>query len=212
MKFFCIIDKSKEVHINGDTKVIPEEEFAQFLSASQLIEEIEKKEIESKEQLEKEAAQIKAQSEEKGSQEGLEKWNAQIAFLESELKKTREEIAHSIVPLALTAVKKIIGKELEQKPATILDIVTTALKPVSQHKKIALFVNKNDLERLEKNRNDLKKIFEHLESLAISARDDVAQGGCIIETEVGIINAQLDSQMNALEGAFRNFFENKGRK
>jgi type III secretion protein L len=58
---------------------------------------------------------------------------------------------------------------------------------------------------LEQEKQEIKKIFEHLQSLSIQERDDVEPGGCIIETEAGIINAQLENQWRALESAFASF-------
>lgn len=98
-----------------------------------------------------------------------------------------------------------MGEELKLHPDRIVDIVMTSLKPVTQHRKIVIYVNHADLEQLELNRNKIKKIFEHLDSLSIQERDDIEPGGCMIETEVGIINAQLETQWRALEAAFESF-------
>ena len=53
----------------------------------------------------------------------------------------------------------------------------------------------------------IKKIFERLENLSIQERDDIEPGGCIIETEAGIINAQLENQWRSLEIAFDEFMK-----
>lgn len=209
MKFFALIDKNKEVHLAEDRKVIPKDEFTTFLDATQLIEEIKAGEIEFRKRLELEAEQVRQKSEEEGFQSGLEKWSEQLIALEDVFKKKQDEVTASLVPLTMTAIKKLIGKELSVKPDTIVDIVTTALRPVSNHKNISIYVSKHDLDILEEKRPQIREIFEYLESLSISAREDITEGGCIIETESGIINAQLDSQLDALEGAFRTFFQNK---
>ena len=64
-----------------------------------------------------------------------------------------------------------------------------------------------DLEPLEKERSKIKKIFEHLDSFSLQERADIEPGGCIIETEAGIINAQLENQWRALESAFESFMK-----
>ena len=76
------------------------------------------------------------------------------------------------------------------------------MKGVSQHKKITIFVNRKELDAMEKHKQQLRDLFEHAESFSIRARDDVAPGGCIIETEVGIINAQMEHRWKVLEKAF----------
>ncbi|MBI3211529.1 MAG: HrpE/YscL family type III secretion apparatus protein, partial [Simkania negevensis] len=40
---------------------------------------------------------------------------------------------------------------------------------------------------------------------SLEDREDIAPGGCIIETEAGIINASLANQWQALEAAFAAF-------
>ena len=126
-------------------------------------------------------------------------------MLDQELKTLRNDIQVKILPLALKAARKLIGEELKMHPDRIVDIVLTSLKPVTQHRKVLIYVNRADLEMMETNRPKIRKIFEHLENLSIQERDDIEPGGCMIETEVGIINAQLENQWRALESAFESF-------
>lgn len=45
--------------------------------------------------------------------------------------------------------------------------------------------------------------------LLLSPKASVSPGGCIIETETGIVNAQLDVQLAALEQAFSAILKHK---
>lgn len=211
MKCFTLVDK-KDIHIAPDTKVIPAKEFSLLLSGNQVLKKVQQEALEFKKEVVNEGEKLKERAEIDGFQKGLEKWNAQLELLEREIKNVRNELESALVPLALTAVKKIIGRELEVNPDIIVDIVATALKSVSQHKKISIYVNQQDLERLEKNRSKIKNLFEHLESLTIAARTDISIGSCIIETEAGILNVQLENQLEALKSAFEQFFQKKKQK
>jgi type III secretion protein L len=62
-------------------------------------------------------------------------------------------------------------------------------------------VNKKDLEILERNKSRLRELFEHLESLSIRSRDDISSGGCIIETDAGIVDAQIERRWDILAQA-----------
>ncbi len=211
MKFFTLIEDEK-VHIAPDKKVVPAKEFSKLVNASEIVKKTKKEDVAFRTAVAKECEALKEQAELMGFEEGLNRWNAQIELLEEEIKKVRHEMENAIVPLALTAVRKMIGKELETKPETIVDVVATALKTVSQHRKVSIYVDKSDVDLVENERPRIKELFENLESLSIAARKDVQPGGCIIETEAGIINAQLENQLKALEAAFRNFFQKKGGK
>jgi type III secretion protein L len=209
MKFFSILDSGKIV-ASTEKKVIPHEEFALLVSGEELIHEIKLKQELLEKEYDERVKALDLSGEEKGFQRGLEKWTAQLTNLDDQIKQAREAMSQAIVPIAMAAIKKIIGQELEERPEAIVDIVKNALKPVSQHRKINIFVNKSDLHKLEEERSRLKTGFDRLESLSITPREDVAPGGCIIETEVGIINANLDRQLAALEGAFKEFFSSGG--
>ncbi len=211
MNLFTLIDK-QEIHLAPETKVIKSEDFSRLLDSQEIVSITKQQENDYRLQVAQECETLKEQAADAGFEEGLKRWSAQLKFLETEIKNVRSEIEKAIVPLALTAVKKIIGKELETKPETIVDVVSTALKTVLHHKRVTVYVNQQDLERVEAQKPALKNLFENLESLSFTARADVGEGGCIIETESGIINATLDSQLLALETAFKSFFQNRKKR
>ncbi len=204
MKLFSLIS-GKEVRIAPGEKKIPSKEFSTLHKAVEILKQVEKETEELKRQTEIDAEEQKKLGFEEGFQSGLESFNKHLMALDEELKQLRVEIQKKMLPLTLSAARKIIGEELKIHPDRIVDIVLNSLKPVTQHKKIIIYVNKSDLESLEESKPKIKKIFEHLQSLSIQERDDIEPGGCIIETEAGIINAQLENQWRALESAFESF-------
>lgn len=208
MNLFSLIEQG-DIHLAPNSKVISSEDFSKLINATEIIAKTKEEEIAYRISIARECETLKELAETAGFEEGLKRWNGQLELLEAEIKKVRQEMENALVPFALTAVKKIIGKELETRPDTIVDIVANALKTVLQHRRITLYVNQLDLEQLEAQRPRLKSLFEHLESLSIVPREDIQQGGCMIETEAGIINAKLENQLLALETAFRNFFQNR---
>jgi len=204
MKFFSLIS-GKEVRIAPGKKKIPSKEFSTLLKAAEILEMAREESEDLKKNSVIAAEEEKKSGFEEGFQQGLESFNKHLLALDQELKELRAEIQKKMLPLTLSAARKILGEELKLHPDRIVDIVLNSLKPVTQHKKIVIYVNKSDLDILEQDKPKLKKIFEHLQSLSIQERDDIEPGGCIIETEAGIINAQLESQWRALESAFESF-------
>lgn len=208
MKLFETI-QGKTLHLRPGVKVIPAEEFSQAVEAKEVLEGVRQEAAAFRLETESEAARIKEEAAKEGFEEGLKRWNEKIAELEQEKVAHQKEMEKALVPLAMTAVKKIIGREIEMKPDTIVDIIATALKGVSHHRKIALYVNKNDLEIVESKRGALKALFEHLQTLTIASREDIMPGGCVIETESGIVNVGLEQQLKALETAFQAFVQSR---
>lgn len=207
-KFFTLIQQG-EVHAAPRKKVIPAEAFSQALDAAELLEKAMRDAEDYRISIASECEQIKENAQREGYQAGYDQWLHHIANLEIEIVNVRKELERLLIPVALKAAKKIVGREIELSEDTIVDIVMNSLKAVSQHKKITIYVNKKDLDPVDQHRGRLKEIFESLEVLSVRERSDIAPGGCIIETEGGIINAQLENQWNALEQAFSKLVKNK---
>lgn len=188
--------------IAANQRVLPAESIGQLLDAEEVLAKVHEDAEKYKVEVAKECEKLKEKAEQEGFAAGYQKWAEQITALENEIIKVREDLEKTLIPVALKAAKKIVGREIELSEDTIVDIVSTALKAVSQHKQITIFVNKKDLDPIEKGRSRLKEIFESLEVLSLRDRDDIPRGGCVIETEGGIINARLENQWSALEKAF----------
>lgn len=208
MKFFSLLSQ-REVHSAPGKKIIPSSEWSKAQEGAELLEEIKREEAEFRRSIAQEAEQIKEFSYQEGFQKGLESLNEHIRILDQAAKQIRDDVQKQIATLALSAARKIVGEELSLNPERIVNIVLNVLKPVTQHHRVTLYVNRLDLDLLEQNKAKLKSIFEHLDVFSIQERSDIEPGGCIIETEAGIINAQLENQWHALESAFRSFMKNK---
>ncbi len=205
-RLFSLI-KTEEVHLASDKKVIPLDDFTTLVEAHDVLERARTDAKALLEQARTEAIQIRETGEKEGFQEGLTKLNEHVLSLDQEKKRLRHEVNKLILPLALKAAKKIVARELETKPEVIVDIVLQALAPVLQNHRITIYVNKADKEILESEKARLKEKLEQVESLQIKERDDISPGGCIIETESGIINATAENQWNALEAAFERYLK-----
>ena len=205
-KFFSLI-KGGDVHISAKTKIIKANAFSELLHSMEVLEKVKKDALTYKQEIVESAEKEKESASKEGFEAGFAKWAEHIAKLQQEIESVRSEFAKMLAPVALKAAKKIVGKALDVNQEATYDIVVNALKPVLQHKKITFWVNKEDASLLEKHRQDLKDLFETVEVLSIRERDDITRGGSVIETEGGIINAQLENQWAVLEKAFESLFQ-----
>ena len=208
MKFFSLIYQG-DVHPSTDKKVLPKEEYSTLATAHEILEKAKEDAEDHKKKTHEECKELKRQAKEEGFKEGLSLFNEHVVYFEKELKRLRHEMQQSLLPLVLQAAKKVVATQLELKPDTIVDIVLATLTPVTQNHRITIFVNKADIEILEKEKPRIKEILEQLESLKIKERDDITPGGCVIETETGIINATLENQWGSIEKAFEKYMNKK---
>jgi type III secretion protein L len=208
-KFISLIHGGDTMRIAPNTKIIPAEEFSTLKSADEVLDLVKKDAVQYKQDVVAECEILKEQAKVEGFDEGFKEWIDHIAKLEEEIQKVRGDMEKLVMPVAIEAAKKIVNKEIELSESTIVDIVCGTLKAVSQHKRITVYVHKSDLEFVEENRPRLKQIFENLEVLSIRPRSDIKQGGCVIETEGGIINAQLENRWRILEAAFESLMKKR---
>lgn len=201
MTFFSYFSQDA-LSVKPGQKIIPAEDFNKVLSANEILIKAEEDVALYRKKVEEECQELRKKAEKEGFQKGLETFNSHILALDNEAKKIHLEMQKIILPLALKAAQKIVGKEIQVHPETIVDIVIQAMAPAKQSKKVTIFVNKSDLEVLEQNKPRLKELFENLQILSFQERSDIQPGGCMIETESGIINATIENQWKALENAF----------
>lgn len=204
MKFFSFIYQG-EVHPSSEDKVIPAEDFSTLMEASELLKRAKEDAEHYKAQIEKECRELKEEAKEEGFSEGLARFNDHLIHFDKQLRVIRMELQKQILPLALKAAKKIVGEQLSVSPETIVEIVIQALSPVLQNHRFNIYVNKVDKEILEAQKPKIKNILEQVQVLTIQERSDIEPGGCIIETESGIINASIENQWRALESAFEKY-------
>ncbi len=205
-KYFSLI-YSGEIRQGSEEKVIPSDAFSELLSSIEVLNKA-KEDVKSYLSNNKEECKkLLEQAKEAGFNEGLSEFNKQILHYEQRIKQMEHELQKMILPLALRAAKKIVGRELQSNPETIVDIVRQTLKPVTQNHHIRIFVAKEDKEILEQKKKELKAILEQVQTFIIEEKEDITPGGCIIETEAGIINASLENQWRALESAFEAFMK-----
>ena len=199
-KLFSLYDQS-HIELAPGTRHIPATQLSKLLSSQELVNKTKQASIEYKKERTKEIALLEEDALQKGYEKGLESWAEEMHGIEEEIQRARKEYEAAILAAAMAAAKKFVGREIEQKPNTLVEIVKKSLRAVCQHKKIVIYCSKADYELLDSARPELKKLFEQLESLTVAIKDGI--DGYIIETERGIINhGKLEDLGNALEKAF----------
>jgi len=125
-----------------------------------------------------------------------------IQKLAQELKDKRDKIIKeaelTVIRLALQIARKVIHQEVSTNPDLILYVVRESLKKVADESKVKVRVNPADLRILEQNKD---AIFPNIEPLAFIADDEISCGGCVVETDSGIIDARLEAQLAEIEEA-----------
>lgn len=111
--------------------------------------------------------------------------------------------------LAIAIARKIIGKELTVNPKAISDIVVQAIESADIHGACCIKVNPEDYEILGPMWDAIPSFQSPDNAWQLVADKRVSRGGCLIEINGGIVNAQIESQLAEVASAFEMISEHQ---
>ena len=110
-----------------------------------------------------------------------------------------EDTEKEIVSLVLLIAKKAVKAISESQRDVIVSNVVHALRKVKGRGKVIIRVNLADLKMTTEHTKDFIDMLEGIESVQVLEDSSVDEGGCIIETDFGEIDARIASQLAELE-------------
>ena len=132
-----------------------------------------------------------------GEQDGLRGYLEHVAELDRRAADFYARAEAELLRLSIGIASKIVGVELKTAPEAVVPMVTQALATVRQARRIVIQVHPSQTKLLKAN----------LQKLDLSATCDVQvvgdstlePGGCVIESELGIVDARLSTQLRVIE-------------
>jgi type III secretion protein L len=110
-------------------------------------------------------------------------------------------VENEMVDLVMAAVRKVVdGFDDEEK---VMVVVRNALAVVRNQKHMTLRLHPDDLETVRSRINDILAAYPGVGYLDLLADGRLAHGACILESEIGMVEASLEGQIEALRGAFQ---------
>ncbi|HDI52178.1 MAG TPA: hypothetical protein ENF45_06070 [Bacteroidetes bacterium] len=147
-----------------------------------------------------------------GKKQGLEEAKKEVDSYIRMLKKLVQEWQEhrekffkdheiTVVRLALDIPKRVIHREVHTGSDFIFYMVREALKRVTASSKIRIKLHPDDLKILEQGKEKLSKELRNFVQVEFLPQENLLRGGCIIESDMGIVDARLDVQLAAIEEA-----------
>jgi flagellar assembly protein FliH len=106
--------------------------------------------------------------------------------------------------MILMIARKVIKDEIVERREVVINNIKEAIKRVKDRDRIDIRVNFADLDMTTAHKDELIKMMESLKKVNVYEDSRVDRGGCIIETDVGSIDARISTQLDAMEEAIRN--------
>jgi type III secretion protein L len=144
---------------------------------------------------------IREQARQEGIAQGLAEWNRIVARASQKADELSKSWEETMLRLSIRVAEKIVGEQLRLHPESIVEIVREVLKSIRPGKHLTIQVNPADAQYARARIDRLKEALGTSSEIEIVAAANVAPGGCVIESELGIIDARLETQLKCLEDA-----------
>ncbi len=157
-----------------------------------------------------EADAVREEAREAGRQEGRAEASSRIEeameTLNQAVKERKTIIKDSeqeILRLAIKVAEQIIRSEVSLHRDVCLNIVAEAISRVSDREQIIVKVNREDAEYLKRYKDRLAGMLDGVKSFSILEDSGIEPGGCVIETNLGFIDAKISTKLKSIEEALK---------
>ncbi len=146
----------------------------------------------------------------KGSEEGFNSGKAEVdrlidrmhVILAKTLDKRQDilnDTEQQIVELVLLMTRKVVKVISESQRNVLINNIVQALRKVKGRGDVTIRVNMADVKLTTEHTKDFMNAVESIKNITVAEDSTVDQGGCIVETDFGAIDARISSQLSELE-------------
>ena len=159
-----------------------------------------------------EADMIKKSAFDEGYRLGLEKANEDLENFRANLgtflgatKEVYEYIAPDILEISVDIAKKIIKKEVEADPQALINIIVDVLKNISKNEpKVNVRVAPQIMQFVKDSLPSATYEYGIEAKINVVADPSLEEGGCIVQTNNGIVDASIKTQIEIIKKALES--------
>lgn len=118
-------------------------------------------------------------------------------------KETYRGIEKEVVELSLAIAKQVICQEVAFDRDIVVCVAREALAKVEDPGRIKIKMSPSDLIFIKETRSQLSNLVKNIDNVTLEAAENIQSGGCIIETDLGEIDARIEKQLQVVEESFR---------
>ncbi len=121
---------------------------------------------------------------------------------EENIKSYENDFAKIVAKASMKIAEKVLQREVEFK-SNIEDVIRDGISKILGANNISIKVNSQDYKYLISNKI-IDKINSGLAKIKIETDDNISKGGCYIESEIGNVDARLETQLEEIKTKINN--------
>lgn len=144
-----------------------------------------------------------------GREEALQECRQQLGHASDMLAQALEEVSrlrgsllqnssNDMLRLVMSIVRQVLHAETSINPQIIIDTIERALQMAVRSDYYHVRVNPADLETVTKHKPLFLASINGLQNLSFQADPNISSGGCLLESEIGDVDATIDGQLDQI--------------
>jgi len=109
--------------------------------------------------------------------------------------------SQDLLRLVMTVAEQIIRREVAVDPQVVLNIIETALQSSVRSDQYRIRVNPDDLDHVIEQKPLFLASISGLKNLSIEADPTISCGGCRIDSDLGEVDATIETQLESIQKA-----------
>ena len=196
-----LVLKPGDFQLAPDTRVIKASEYAEFQDAEKIIEAAKQQ----AEQILQNANEVYEGQKKKGYEDGIQ--SARIDQADQMFKLVSRSIDYlaglegKLASILMSGIRRILGEFDGQE--MVISLVKNALQHVRHEKSVTVRVPPTQFTAVQAKTAEILADYRGVGFLDVIADERLKTGDCIIESELGVIDASIDIQLKALEQRIR---------
>jgi flagellar assembly protein FliH len=140
---------------------------------------------------------------EEDRQFAMEQCNEMLAEAQRNKQKIIESSMADMTRLSILIAKKILATEIKTNPAVIVNVIREAVSYLDSPEVLKVFLSPEDIEGVHAQiaDADLNDTKFYSPTVELHRNKNITSGGCIVESDVGSIDAQLETRIDNVEKA-----------
>lgn len=122
--------------------------------------------------------------------------------LVSSIQKIKSDLVHQneahIVSAIFHISRKIAYAHIEENPDLVLPVIKQTVEIAQSDEEVTVLVSPEQIDFIENLKNLSNRDFDFLKNIRLEPSESIAPGGCIVETNYGVIDAQIETRINKI--------------
>ena len=204
MKTFKLL-QTDHIEINGHSRLLKAEDYRRYEAASTIVQSARQRAAAIVEQAEEQRQQERQRGYEEGQLQAKQEQIEQAIAMAARTVEYFAGIEKQVTAIVMTAVRRILGEFDEVD--LVVKAVRNVLHTVGGEKQLSLRVASAQADAVKARVNEILSAYPAITFIEVVGDNRLSASACILESELGVVEASVDVQVQSLQTALQSHFE-----